>query len=162
MLAWPTSVLPNPTTDFSQDNQASVTRTTMQSGRVRQRRWSTSDRRDMPVNWQLNDDDFELFQSFHKYKLNGGNDWFTIQLPVGGGFKTCTVRFKECAFKASYRTSMNWDVSATLEIQDIPILAEADYDILVGVGGIDVVENSSNELHELVNNTLPQENNFNP
>ena len=64
MLAWPTSVLPNPTTDFSQDNQASVTRTTMQSGRVRQRRWSTSDRREMPVNWQLNDDDFELFQSF--------------------------------------------------------------------------------------------------
>ena len=120
----------------------------------RQRRRSVVELRKVSISWEFNDDDYMLFQSFFYYKLNGGNDWFEISLPMGGGFRTCIVRFFEATYKTSAAQVLFWNVSATIEIQELPPISEANFDTMVSVGGIDIVEGLANHFHEIIHNNF--------
>lgn len=132
MYTWPTSVLGDVSvTPCAQGSLAAVARTAMDSGRIRQRQRFTTDIRHFDVQWWFTDQKYAIFQAVVKLRLNMGNDYFTIDLPLGdqvgvmGGTPTpltsVSARFVGGAngIKAAWQPSL-WQVSAQLEVETVP------------------------------------------
>jgi len=118
MISLPDS-LPLPTQDYSLTVNNSAIRTQMESGRFRQRRRFTSSQNEISVKWEFTDEEYQLFESFVFYALNGGTSWFETKLVSGGGIVTHTARIQDGSIKASYREHFGWAVSATLDIETV-------------------------------------------
>lgn len=123
--AWPANKLPLPTTDLGGDNEESTVRTKMDSGRFRQRGRFTAGLRNFKATWELDDDQWALFQGIVKWKLTRGADWFTIDLPFGNGFKNYRVRFTG-KVQFDYQDVMHWKISVPCETEDTCPLTEAE------------------------------------
>lgn len=131
--------LPKPETgSYSVQVNTSVARTKFDSGRVRQRKRFTRDFRTMPVSWSFSDEEYGLFQSYYRYALNSGADWFYLNLALGDGIKQYRCRFIADTYTAKYDGFMYWKVTARVETEDesspvsqdeISVLAEFNYDI---------------------------------
>jgi hypothetical protein len=78
----------------------------------------TQDQRTLSVVWELDKDQFAEFQSFFKYLLSNGADWFTATVPVSGQMELKTVRFVGGEFSHSHFAILYARVSATLETRD--------------------------------------------
>ena len=126
MFDWSTTDLPNPTLSLSSKVTSAIARTQMETGRTRQRMRFTSQFRVVSASWELNDDEYALFQGVIRWKLSNGADWFTMSLPFGDGFKTYTVRFTDSGQQGDYKPNMNWMVKANLEIESGSPLTEAE------------------------------------
>lgn len=133
MFDWSTTNLPNPSTDLASNGVSSVIRTQMDSGRARQRRRFTSQLRSITASWELDDDQYALFQGVVKYKLSAGADWFTISLPFGDGFKTYTARFVGDTVNGAYQINMHWVVKVPMEIEDASPYTEAETNTALGL-----------------------------
>jgi hypothetical protein len=117
MEAFP-ATLPKPTQALSLRQRANSIRTKMDAGNVRQRRRFTTEILQVEIRWEFTDAEMSLFISWHKQKINLGTDWFTLSLPLGTtGFQTHTVRFQDGDFNQDYVPVSNWEVSATLDVQ---------------------------------------------
>lgn len=136
--------LPNPNTDFAGSNDANALRTQMTTGRFRQRNRFSQELRTMPVSWKLTDFEFGMFQSWHLHKLNGGNDWFNINLPLGGdGLESAVARFIEGKYAYKYTDFNEWTINGSLECEDALVWSEEDYDALVAVGDLSAIEDEA-------------------
>lgn len=125
MITWP-AWLPAPRVDFNNEvSQASV-RTRMESGRFRQRTRFTRQNRTMKATWEMDDEQRAAFTSLFKFSLNGGNDWFTMTLPLEEGMTAVTVRFIASSYSEKYESVLHWTISASIEMQDqvAPLSAE--------------------------------------
>ncbi len=125
--------LPAPTIDLSSKVTSSIARTKMETGRTRQRARFTSQFREVSAAWELDDDEYALYQGIVHWKLSNGADWFTMSLPFGDGFKTYTVRFTDAGITGAYKVNMNWQVRAQLEIEDGSPLTEEETDDALGI-----------------------------
>lgn len=134
METWPT-LLPAPTSAYDIKLNASKLRTQMDSGRYRQRQRFGRENRLISVAWEFDDNEYEFFQSFYLYKLEGGVDFFNVTIPLGGGMRSFVARFADDP-DAKYMDVLNWTVSSTLEVEDARVLSEADFDTLVGIGSL--------------------------
>lgn len=133
MFDWDTTGLPLPTANFANKVTSSVIRTKMDSGRTRQRRRFTSGVRAVDVTFRFTDAEYALFQGVYKYKLSSGADWFTISLPLGDDFKDYTARFTGDTYQTNYVPVMNWDVKASMEVEDDSPLTEEEVDDALGL-----------------------------
>lgn len=115
---WP-SILPTPSQAYSVDPEPVVTRRVMDSGRSRQIQSSTVKIQYAQVAWEFTDVEMELFVGFYNVALRSGEYQFSIDLAFGGD--PCTSQ--TCKFTGDYKannsSSLNWKVSAQLEIEVI-------------------------------------------
>lgn len=117
MQAWP-AWFPNCTVDFSQKVASAVSRTPMEDQLVKQVSREVADQRTLNVQWEFDKDQFAEFQSFFKYLLSNGADWFEATVPVSGQMQTKVVRFLNGEFSHSHFAILYARVSATLETRD--------------------------------------------
>ena len=117
--AWPTSILPRPTLGLRGELTPTMARTGKGGFAIsEQRNRFARVFKAYQVAWDFNDQQFGLFQSWVLYKIHGGADWFEIDLPnAGAGFVTVRARIQEGAYTFSHQGNMNWQVTATLEIE---------------------------------------------
>jgi hypothetical protein len=155
-MDWPQTVLPYPSKAYSLEVSNSTLRTAFDSGRTRQRPRFTQDFRKIATVWELDDNQFLIFQSYIKRKLLNGALWFNITLPMAEGYRSYSARFVNGTYKSAYKIHLHWNVSATLEVEECDLLSEEILDLLIAVGGDpDAFEHSVNLLYILVEETLP-------
>ena len=123
-ISWLDS-LPSPTTAFTLKTSPSVVRTSMASGRIRQRRQAYQQYTQAAVQWSFTAEEYALFRAWHYHLLANGAGWFTIQLPHKKTLSPQTARFVNGQYQASYQDWWGWSVSATLDVKDIPLMKEA-------------------------------------
>ncbi len=118
LFTWPRALVP--ARSFSIDPKVNAVRTTMDSGRVRQRLRQTKVVRSIGIEWELSDLEFGYFQSIQKYLLSNGVDRFVMSLPMGdNGFKCYEVRFVATkSYPAKYNDVMFWKISAQLDLEE--------------------------------------------
>lgn len=133
METWPTS-FGLPSTNFAGAQDANSIRTTMESGVVRQRRRFTAERLVLNAKWEWNDLQMAVFIAFHKFRLNLGNDYFIMPLPLGGGVNNHVVRFLDGKFAQNYSAVSHWDVSAQLEVLERVVFSEALMSVYLDIG----------------------------
>jgi len=132
VITWPsTDILPRPATDLGGKIDPSTIRSKMDTGRVRQRQRFTTGNRTVNVSWELTDAQWKIFQGVYHFYLNDGADWFLMELPLGDGLKTYTVRFTDSGLSYKYVDVLNWKVSATLETETVCPVSKADLDALL-------------------------------
>ncbi len=159
-VSWPYSVLPDPSNAFSMDVPDTSVRTKMDSGHVRQRRRWTKENGKFAVEWELDDEEYQVFRAWWAEKIGLGTDWFTLNLPVGGGMAVQTARFVSGQFKADYVPVGNWKVSCVLEVDAPTRLAEGMVDLLLDaafLGLFDDFELSIDDLYTLTHTTFPSQ-----
>jgi hypothetical protein len=158
MITFPTT-FPLPTADLAADEQANSIRTRMESGSTRQRRRFSIESLAVDVTWELNDEQMAMFTAFHKYKINLGNDWFEMQLPLGGGVQTHKVRFQEGKFAQKYQDVGHWEVTAKLDIEERYTFSEELLDTFLNIGSSETeIANflaGVTDFHNCIHQTLP-------
>ncbi len=115
MIEFP-SDLPCASVEYSLRVRHNIRRTTLQSGRIRQRRTSRGTHRTANVKWVMNDGQFLLFETWLDSMLNGGAEWFLMKLKSGGGIELHECRLIEGAYQAEYIAPGYFSVIATLDI----------------------------------------------
>ena len=118
LVSWPTQLPLPEQSGYAIQHVSPLQRTTMVSGRARQRRVYTSVPSNVAVQWFLTEQQAQLFEAFFRYAITDGADWFLLPLktPMFTGDY-------ECRFTSIYEgptlTAFNkWTVSATIEIKD--------------------------------------------
>ncbi len=154
-ITWPT-IFPAPVMGMPFDVDGTVLRSTMSSGQIRQRRRFTQEIRTVGATWDLNDIQFLIFQSFYFDTLEGGAEWFNINLPMGDGFQAYVARFVGGKYRATNQGILNWKVSAQLEVFEANQLLSGD-EIELAIflyPDFDEFIAASGSFHELVHETL--------
>lgn len=111
--------LPTPLRNGYDTNHISpLTRSELVSGRARQRRRFTSVPTIASVSWLFTEPEAQIFESWFKYDIVDGAEWFNITLrtPVG-------LRDYECRFVEMYRGPKLmgialWQIEADMEIRE--------------------------------------------
>ena len=118
LVSWPTQLPMPEQSGYAIQHVSPMQRTTMVSGRARQRRVYTSVPSNVAVQWFLTEQQAQLFEAFFRYAITDGADWFLLPLktPMFTGDY-------ECRFTGIYEgptlTAFNkWTVSATIEIKE--------------------------------------------
>lgn len=102
-------------------------RTTMASGRAKQRPMHRTVPTMVPVTWTLTQEQAQIFEAWFNYDADYGAAWFncTLDSPVG-------LRLYECRFVDMYEgpklyAHNHWQYSAQLEMIERPIITEDWY-----------------------------------
>lgn len=117
MQTWPTW-FPGCTVDFSQKVRTSISRTQMEDGIPRQRPREIENQRMLSVSWEFDKQQFAEFQSFFKYSISNGCDWFNLTVPISGEMEEKVVRFVDGTFDHKHTGILYATVTATLETRD--------------------------------------------
>ena len=115
---YPVEQVPPPSFNFVLDQQSSLIRSTMTTGRPRQRRKNTEAITLLSTSWVLNADEWEVFRAWFNDELKQGVEWFSIPLKIGPVTREFIMRFTD-GFTSSHKAVNNWEVAASLEIYDM-------------------------------------------
>lgn len=107
-------------------------RTELEQGAARVRRVGRQKPTELGVVWELTQWELMLLQGFHEHEADEGAAWFGMKLLTYIGLAMCEVRFKGEISQPKHAGHL-WQVSATLEVRDIPRLSASDYALIVGV-----------------------------
>lgn len=125
LVSWPTQLPLPEQSGYAIQHVSPLQRTTMVSGRARQRRVYTSVPSNVAVQWFLTEQQAQLFEAFFRYAITDGADWFLLPLktPMFTGDY-------ECRFTSIYEGPVliaydKWTVSATIEIKERQTLSES-------------------------------------
>lgn len=125
------STLPKPNIQgYSLTPQQNVIRTDMEAGAARQRRRFTRETTTATVTWLFTIQEMSVFEYWWENLAQHGAAWFTMSIISGKGVQTVNCRFTE-PWKATARPGL-FDVSATLEIENIPTINSTQYAALTG------------------------------
>ena len=118
LVSWPTQLPLPEQSGYAIQHVSPLQRTTMVSGRARQRRVYTSVPSNVAVQWFLTEPQAQLFEAFFRHAITDGADWFLLPLktPMFTGDY-------ECRFTGIYEGPVliaydKWTVSATIEIKE--------------------------------------------
>jgi len=153
MIDWNDTNLPNPAT-LSVTNKSQNLRKKMESGRTVQRqRWSTP-LEEGTVNFSFLKEQFQIFKGVWKHYLRNGNDWFFIDLPVGGAqvLTQCQVKFVS-DFSYKYRSIGSVAVQAKIEFKEVETINELELGNLIDVGDLTIAGELDTIVLKYVNNT---------
>lgn len=149
LVSWPAQLPLPEQSGYAIQHVSPIQRTTMVSGRARQRRVYTSVPSNVAVQWFLTEQQARLFEVFFRYAITDGADWFLLPLktPMFAGDY-------ECRFTGIYEgptlTAFNkWTVSATIEIKERQTLSSDE--IYDPQGIID-----SENIDRVINKPSPQ------
>lgn len=115
---WPTQLPLPEQSGYAIQHVSPLQRTQMVSGRARQRRVYTSVPSNVSVQWFLTEQQAQLFESWFRYAITDGADWFLLPLKT----PMFTGNY-ECRFTGIYEGPVliaydKWTVSATIEIRE--------------------------------------------
>ena len=118
LVSWPTQLPLPEQSGYAIQHVSPTQRTTMVSGRARQRRVYTSVPSNVAVQWFLTEQQAQLFEAFFRYAITDGADWFLLPLET----PMFTGNY-ECRFAGIYEGPVliaydKWTVSATIEIKE--------------------------------------------
>lgn len=129
MASYP-SQLPLPTQQgYAIQHAQPFTRTEMQSGRARQRRTFTSVPSSVTVSWFFTTQgECQLFEGWFRDDLGAqdGAAWFDMPLQTPLGIYDYQCRFTEMNQGPALVGFDKWQVSASLEIRERPIIVEGE------------------------------------
>lgn len=130
-VLWPEDRLPLPSKQgYVLKWKSSLLRTDFERGAARHRRQGAAKPLDLPVVWDLTQWELMLFHGFYEHEAGEGTTWFGIPLLTYVGIATCEARFKGDP-SAPKQLGDLWQVTANLEVREIPRLSSAGYDVLV-------------------------------
>lgn len=110
-----------------------IVRTTMQSGRARQRRRFISVPTMVSVTWLCNAEQARLFEGWVKWGI-GYADWFLCPLRTPLGLSPTRARFTDIYQGPELVGVNHWSYTATLELFELPVISEAEFaDMLAGM-----------------------------
>lgn len=156
------SYLPKVSNAYNVAANTNVIRTQFDTGKYRQRQRFENVTYNLNVKWEFTDDEYLLFEIFHRGSLKNGTEYFNIDLALTNGIRNLEARFVGADYKATYKGNLNWDVTATLEVEDIEGSDDSLVTLIesiVGEGQLSELETffmTSNRLNVLVNQTIPQ------
>ena len=118
LVSWPTQLPLPEQSGYAIQHVSPLQRTTMVSGRARQRRVYTSVPSNVAVQWFLTEQQAQLFEAFFRYAITDGADWFLLPLktPMFTGNYEC--RFTGIYEGPTLTAFDKWTVSATIEIKE--------------------------------------------
>ena len=118
LAVWPTQLPLPEQSGYAIQHVSPLQRTTMVSGRARQRRVYTSVPSNVAVQWFLTEQQAQLFETWFRYAITDGADWFLLPLktPMFTGNYEC--RFTGIYEGPTLTTFNKWTVSATIEIKE--------------------------------------------
>ena len=118
LVSWPTQLPLPEQSGYAIQHVSPMQRTTMVSGRARQRRVYTSVPSNVAVQWFLTEQQAQLFEAFFRYAITDGADWFLLPLktPMLTGDYEC--RFTGIYEGPTLTTFDKWTVSATIEVKE--------------------------------------------
>ena len=118
LISWPTQLPLPEQSGYAIQHVSPLQRTTMVSGRARQRRIYTSVPSNVAVQWFLTEKQAQLFEAFFRYVIADGADWFLLPLktPMFTGDYEC--RFTDIYEGPTLTTFDKWTVSATIEVKE--------------------------------------------
>ena len=118
LVSWPTQLPMPEQSGYAIQHVSPLQRTTMVSGRARQRRVYTSVPSNVAVQWFFTEQQAQLFEAFFRYSITDGADWFLLPLktPMFTGYYEC--RFTGIYEGPTLTTFNMWMVSATIEIKE--------------------------------------------
>lgn len=118
LVSWPTQLPLPEQSGYAIQHVSPLQRTTMVSGRARQRRVYTSVPSNVAVQWFLTEQQAQLFEAFFRYGIADGADWFLLPLktPMFTGDYEC--RFTGIYEGPTLTTFNKWTVSATIETKE--------------------------------------------
>lgn len=99
-------------------------RTSMASGRAKQRPVNTSVPTMVPVAFLLTQEQAQLFEAWFNYEISYGTEWFNCQLDSPMGLRPYECRFTGMYEGPKLRGLRHWEYSAELEIRERPVLTE--------------------------------------
>lgn len=133
MASYP-SQLPLPMQQgYALQHQSPFTRTEMQSGRARQRRTFTSVPSSASVSWFFTSDvQCQLFEGWFRDNLGAkdGENWFSMPLQTPIGTRSYDCRFADMYSGPALVAFNKWQISATLEIRERPIVQDGEATIM--------------------------------
>lgn len=124
MIQYPEG-LPLPSQDgYGFRAKSPMLRSTMLSGRSRQRRQYQSVPTETPVAWLFTETQAQLFESWFEEVLVSGSQWFEMSLQTPQGLRLYRARFADM-YEGPLLTGFNkWRVRARLELFERPILRD--------------------------------------
>lgn len=152
-IAWPSTLPLSQRADFGCEPQDSKARTDMEGGNVRVRSQWEEESANYSVSWLMAENQLQIFKAFYRWKLVNGANWFNLEIQDGADLVSVEARFVGAP---KYKLTGNrlWTVSATLEVDEQPIMAEDVYDVLATYDPNDLVAADA-ALHPLIHAGLP-------
>ena len=92
-----------------------IIRTHMESG-MKQRQRFTSRLFNVKIKWIMSSWIFSIFESWHRYIIEGGSEWFKMSLRNGLGSHNCNVRFIS-SYNSKLLSNNFWEISSNLEVK---------------------------------------------
>lgn len=152
-ITWPATLPRAQRVNYGFDPQDSKVRTEMEGGNVLVRSQWEEESAQYHVSWLLAGSQLAIFKAFYRHKLHNGVDWFDCEILDGADILVAEMRFVG-APKYQLGNGNLWTVSATLEVDEQPIMAEDVYDVLATYDPDDLVAADA-ALHPLIHAGLP-------
>lgn len=118
MPEYPQELPPPEMSGYELKTVSPMRRTTMASGRARQRRAFTSVPVMVPVTWMYTLGEFELFEAWFRHIITDGTQWFTGPLKTGQGIRTDYEQRFTDIYTAKAVGARYWQVSAEMELRN--------------------------------------------
>lgn len=153
-MTYPSTWLPAPTVTFGHRGQAASARTEMDTGRVRQRQRFSRVHTSISAEWELTDEQLAIFKGFYEHTTSGGTAFFDMELPLGDGLATYSVRFVGVPSFQHYGV-LYWRATATLELESGgPLTSDVTGGLLL-VEDLSAFESAASAFHTYVHETIP-------
>ena len=153
---WPENLLPLPAPDFTVDENYSVVKSRMDSGRRRLRPRYTKALSEASVRFECTKEEYAYFVAIWKHKLNNGTDWFMMRLPAPDK-QTLTlqqIRFVS-DYRADHKSFENWDISVEIEFFEQSGISEDQIEAVLRYG-LDYEEALADDLNG-IDNIFPKD-----
>lgn len=145
LAVWPEQLPLPEQSGYAIQHVSPLQRTQMVSGRARQRRVYTSVPSMVAVQWFLTEQQAQLFESWFRYVITDGADWFLLPLKT----PMFTGNY-ECRFTGIYEGPVliaydKWTVSATIEIKERQTLTSNELFDIQGIFDSDIFDITMNQ-----------------
>lgn len=118
-----------------------LARTTMTSGRARQRRRYLSTPTNASITWTFtNQGAAQYFELWYRYILKDGVNWFYMKLQTPAGVDTYKCRFTEIYQGPTLIPPRYWKFTATLELWDRPTIDSSWGDFSDYIVNADIID----------------------
>lgn len=108
-----------------------LSRSEADQGAARVRRRVTATLTEIPIVFAVDETQAASFDSFVEREARHGEVWFNVSLLGPTGIASHEARIKG-ETELAYRGGVRWEISATFEVRDRPILSAAALDDLIG------------------------------
>lgn len=115
---------------YGYDEDNDLIRTDMEAGPARVRKRATQTPTVFSVSSKMTYTQLKIFESWIRYKINGGVEWFTVKLDTGSGLVEHMGRYVgKCSVR--HGGALTWVVSGKIEVEELLVMSEEDLDLLV-------------------------------